>query len=40
MMIRTKKRKGMDNFQLQELRYVVKKGGKEVLDSFRENTET
>ena len=36
MMIETKKRKGMENFQLQEIRNVVKKGGEDVMKDFRE----
>ena len=40
MMIETKKRKGMENFELQEMRNVVKEGGLEVMvnlkNKFRE----
>ena len=35
MMIETKKRKGIESFQLQELRNVVKAGGEEVMSEFR-----
>ena len=36
MMIETKKRKGIESFQLQELRNVVKTGGEDVMKDFRE----
>ena len=36
MMIETKKRKGIENYQLQELRNVVKAGGEDVMKDFRE----
>ena len=36
MMIETKKRKGIESFQLQELRNVVKAGGEEVMSEFRD----
>ena len=36
MMIETKKRKGLESFQLQELRNVVKAGGEEVIGNYRE----
>merc|ERR1711895_164826 len=36
MMVQTRKRKGIESFQLQGLRDVVKKGGEEVMKEFRE----
>ena len=36
MMVETKKRKGIENFQLQELRKVVKANGDEVMKEFRD----
>ena len=36
MMMQAKKRKGIESFQLQGLREVVKKGGEEVMKEFRE----
>ena len=36
MMIETKKRKGIESFQLQELRNIVKTGGEEVMNEFRD----
>ena len=36
MMMETKKRKGIEKFQLQELRNVVKKGGEDVMKDFRQ----
>ena len=35
MMIETKKRKGMEAFELQEMRNVVKEGGVEVMASLK-----
>ena len=35
-MVQTKKRKGRENYQLQELRNVVKKNGENVLKDFRD----
>ena len=36
MMVETKKRKGIENYQLQELRKVVKANGDNVLKDFRD----
>ena len=36
MMIETRKRKGLESFQLEELRKVVKAGGEEVIGNYRE----
>merc|ERR1712002_1276195 len=36
MMIQTKKRKGVEGHQIQSLREIVKKGGDEVIEQFRE----
>ena len=36
MMIQTRKRKGIEEFQLQGLRDIVKQGGDEVMTGFRE----
>ena len=36
MKIETKKRKGIENYQLQELRNIVKAGGEHVKKDFRE----
>ena len=36
MMVETKKRKGLENYQLQELRKVVKANGDEVIKEFRD----
>ena len=36
MMVQTKKRKGIENYQLQELRNVVKKNGDNVMKDFRD----
>ena len=36
MMVETKKRKGIENYQLQELRNVVKKNGDNVMKDFRD----
>ena len=34
-MIKTKKRKGMEKFELQEMRNIVKKGGEEVMKNLK-----
>ena len=36
MMVETKKRKGMENYQIQELRNVVKANGDDVMKDFRD----
>ena len=36
MMVETKKRKGIENYQLQELRNVVKANGDNVMKDFRD----
>merc|ERR1712114_96963 len=36
MMIQTKKRKGVEGHQIQSLKDIVKKGGEEVIEQFRE----
>merc|ERR1712002_1281304 len=36
MMVQTKKRKGVESHQIQSLREIVKKGGDEVIEQFRE----